>query len=96
MMKQIEEDYMISHYSDMFENSLLEDGAPGPTTASLCVVSGGFLPPFSPTDLAAATSSQDDLDGVTRQFNRSMNLGSRLNPDAAEFVPKGFSDVSPH
>jgi len=82
---------MISHYSDMFENSLLEDGQPGPTTASLCVVSGSFLPPSFSDPHNQPTNSQDDVDDVTRRFNRSMNFASRLNPDAAEFVPKGPS-----
>lgn len=82
-MRQLEEDIMISHYSDMFENSLLEDGAPGPTTASLCVMNGPILPPF-PDPIA----SPDEMDDVTRRFNRSMGFASRLNPNAAEFVPR--------
>lgn len=89
-MRQLEEDILISEYADMYEDSLLEDGSPGPTTASLCVVNGPILP-----SLGSLTSSHD-LDDVTRQFNRSMTFSSssRLNPNAAEFVPKTFGNVS--
>jgi len=90
IMRQLEEDIMISHYTEMYEDSLLEDGSPGPTTASLCVMSGPILPPLN------SDSAPDDLDDVTQRFSRTMAFSSRLNPNAQEFVPKTFSNVYPH
>lgn len=89
-MRQLEEDILISHYTDLYEDSLLEDGSAGPTTASLCVVNGPILPSLG----------DPELDDIARQFSRTVNLASttsshsRLNPNAAEFVPKGFGNVN--
>lgn len=81
-MRQIEEDILISHYSDLYEDSLLEDGSNGPTTASLRVTSGPILPPL-------VDSGSNDIDNLSSRFSGSLSFnGSRLNPNAAEFVPR--------
>jgi len=96
ILRQLEEEILISHYTDLYEDSLLEDGSAGPTTASLCVMNTPIIPPLA---LGVGASPSGELDAVAQQFTQSLNLSStsansRLNPNAAEFVPKSYGPSS--
>lgn len=81
VLKELHEEETMNYYCDLFE----EAQANGPLPRSFQLIA----PPLDPT-----LEIRHDLDGVTDRFSR-INFGSRLNPDAPEFVPR-FSSPNHH
>ena len=93
---------MINYYFELYEASMEEEArkrsGPPPHQNG---IAGRSAPPNFPPGCSVgiaeggrpAYRNRDDVDQITRGLDR-VNFSSRLNPNAAEFVPRGGQSVS--
>ncbi|CAL8071845.1 unnamed protein product [Orchesella dallaii] len=96
VLQELEDEEMINYYYELYEASLNENGTWGPNTANIRFT--GPPPPFS--NPSAGSEQEDSVDALTQGINSRLSLGggggSRLNPEAAEFVPRAANMSSPN
>lgn len=90
VLRELEDEEMINYYYELYEASLNENGTWGPNTANIRVT--GPPPPFS----NPSTESQEDdpVESLTEGISSRLTMNSRLNPEAAEFVPRAANSMS--
>lgn len=91
MLQELEDEEMINYYYELYEASLNENGTWGPNTANIRVT--GPPPPFVQ---AVNSQEEDPVDNLAQGLSNHLTLGSRLNPEAAEFVPRTTNMSSPN
>jgi len=93
VMKELEDEEMINYYFELYEASLEEEATTGQHNGAELRVPAPpcqqfrNLPPQNQAD-------HDRVDDLARGFNR-LNFASRLNPNAAEFIPRQPTAKSP-
>ncbi|ODN04146.1 Polyadenylate-binding protein-interacting protein 2B [Orchesella cincta] len=96
VLQELEDEEMINYYYELYEASLNENGTWGPNTANIRFT--GPPPPF--TNPSSGSEQEDSVEALTQGMNSRLSLGggggSRLNPEAAEFVPRAANMSSPN
>lgn len=83
---------MINYYYELYEASLNENGTWGPNTANIRVT--GPPPPY--VQPSPGPQEDDPVDSLAQGLSSHLTFNSRLNPEAAEFVPRTTNMSSPN